>query len=542
MKRSLRLTVVRFFRKLKRRAGIFNSIPYICNRGGIKIEFLAGDKLPVVVSPGDRVGPPMLSEVLMSRSAYRVPAASFKVLLALALLLFALSSIAPAQEGTSSAAAARTRYMSGMGLIPSSREIAVEEFVNYHRHQIGRPKAGEAVALDVRWGNDQVTWANAEAVLQIGFSTALVNDKQQLRPLNLALVIDKSGSMAEADKMSRVKTALLELVSQLRESDVLSIIVFDSEAQVLLPARTLSDREAVKQKIRQIEPGSSTNLHAGLMLGYQEALRNYRADATNRVVLLTDGIANQGVTDPSQIARESLAFNDKGVDLSTIGVGLDLNKDLLRQLAKSGRGLFHFVADAQDIEKVFIRELQSLISPVASEPRVEIDYHPGLELVQLYGYEPQMRAHGMTLKLDDMNNGLTQVILLRFKVARGNAYASRLPVNVRFTYYDREQKRQVVKTEESLLTVKDGPPVDMLKDNEVSKNYSIALLAQAIHDMAVACEAQRYQEAAKLLTAAIAKTYQRYPTLEDEDITRTLLIAQKYQDVIRKYNSNTAGQ
>ena len=104
-----------------------------------------------------------------------------------------------AQEGASTAAAARTRYLSEMGLIPASRSVAVEEFVNYHRHQIGRPRAGEAVLLDVRWGNDRVSSAEPEAVLQIGFSTALANDRRQLPPVNLALVIDKSGSMADAD-------------------------------------------------------------------------------------------------------------------------------------------------------------------------------------------------------------------------------------------------------------------------------------------------------------------------------------------------------
>ncbi len=112
------------------------------------------------------------------------------------------------------------------------------------------------------------------------------------------------------------------------------------------------------------------------MLGYKEALKQFKREGTNRVVLLTDGIANQGVTDPAQIARESLSFNDRGVDLSTIGVGLDLNKDLLRDLAKSGRGLFHFVADAQDIDKVFLKEVQSLVAPVASEPNLEIRVRP----------------------------------------------------------------------------------------------------------------------------------------------------------------------
>jgi Mg-chelatase subunit ChlD len=423
-----------------------------------------------------------------------------------------------------------------MGLIPESRSVAVEEFVNYHRHQIGRPKAGEAVLLDVRWGNDRVSAAEREAVMQVGFSTALANDRRQLPPVNLALVIDKSGSMADADKLSRVKEALLTLVTQLRETDTLSLVVFDSEAQVLMPARPVGDREEVRRLIRGLETGSSTNIHAGLMLGYKEALKNFKREATNRVVLLTDGIANQGVTDPAQIARDSLAFNDRGVDLSTIGVGLDLNKDLLRQLAKSGRGLFHFVADAQDIDKVFLKEVQSLVSPVASEPNLDIEYGPGLELAQVYGYEPQRVGNAVKIKLDNMNQGLTQVVLLRFKVKPQGADAARPSVRVNFSYYDLEQKRRVTKQEEAALTLNQGPAGDMLRDTEVGKNFTIALLAQAIRDMAVEVEAKRYKEAEGLLTAAIARTYTRYPHLEDEDISRTLLIAQKYQDAIKKYN------
>lgn len=451
--------------------------------------------------------------------------------------LLALGALpAYAQEGASTAAAARTRYLSEMGLIPASRSVAVEEFVNYHRHQIGRPRVGEAVLLDVRWGNDRVSTSAPEAVLQIGFSTALASDRSQLPPINLALVIDKSGSMADSDKLSKVKEALLTLVNQLRETDTLSIVVFDSEAEVLRPAREVGDREEVRRLIRRIEPGSSTNIHAGLVLGYKEALKHYRREGTNRVVLLTDGIANQGVTDPAQIARDSLSFNDRGVDLSTIGVGLDLNKDLLRDLAKSGRGLFHFVADTQDIEKVFLREVQSLVAPVASEPNLAVEFGPGLELAQVYGYEPERAAGGLKIKLDNMNQGLTQVVLLRFKVRPRGMDAARQSVRVNFSYYDIEQKRRVTKSDEALLSVGGGGAADALRDPEVGKNFSIALLAQAIRDMAVAVEAQRYKDAEHLLNAAIAKTYQRYPHLEDEDISRTLHIAQKYQELVRKYN------
>jgi len=472
----------------------------------------------------------------MSPLARNASLVSLKFFLSLSLFFLALTGAAFAQEGASSASASRTRYLSETGLIPSSREVAVEEFVNYHRHQIGRPKAGEAVALDVRWGNDRSAGVGAEAVLQVGFSTALATDRQQLPPVNVALVIDKSGSMADSDKMSRVKDSLLVLVSQLRDTDILSIVVFDTKAEVLLPARALRDREYVRHLIRQIRPNGSTNIHAGLMLGYREALKNYRKDATNRVILLTDGIANQGVTDPGEIAEDSLRFNREGVDLSTIGVGLDLNKDLLRELAKSGRGLFHFVAESQDIEKVFLEEFQSLVSPVAYNPNVEIEYDSGLELVKLYGYEPRLQRNGVTIKLDNMNHGLTQVILFRFRLAREIPDNSRLPVKVCLTYYDVGQKKRVVTRQESFITVNGGRSGDMLKDNEVGKNYSIALLAQAIRDMAVACEAHRFRQAEDLLTAAIDNTYRRYPNLEDGDITRTLKMAQKYQGALKKHN------
>lgn len=459
----------------------------------------------------------------------------FKVFVTCLFTLFVLSSVTVAQqEGASSAAAARARYLAETGLVPPSREIAVEEIINYHRHQIGRPRAGEAVAMDVRWGNDRLSTGH-EAVLQVGFSTALASDRQQLRPLNLALVIDKSGSMADSDKMSRVKSALQALVTQLRDTDVLSIVVFDSVAEVLMPAHRLGDREEARRLIRQIEPGNSTNIHAGLMLGYHEALKNYAKDKTNRVILLTDGIANTGVTEPQLIARDSVRFNDLGIDLSTIGVGLDLNQDLLRELASSGRGLFHFVADAQDIQKVFVKELQSLISPVATAPNVEIDYGPGLELAQLYGYQPRLRDGSVTLKLDNMNQGLTEVVLLRFRVARWAPADARLPVRVRLSYYDRDGE-PVVKTQQVYISVSDDMVRGLLEDSEVAKNYSIAILAQALRDMAVAYEARHFKEAERLLTAAIERTYSRYPHLEDEDIRRNLTVAEQYQESLRKYN------
>ena len=120
-------------------------------------------------------------------------------------------------------------------------EVAVEEFVNYHKHRLPLPKWGQAVAMDTRWGNNEFSRSQREAVLQIGFTTAEVNERTDLRPLNLVFVIDKSGSMDESDKMSRVKDGLRTMVGRLRPDDIVSIVTFDTRAQVLYQAQPIGD-------------------------------------------------------------------------------------------------------------------------------------------------------------------------------------------------------------------------------------------------------------------------------------------------------------
>ena len=182
-------------------------------------------------------------------------------------------------------------------------EVAVEEFINYHKHRLPLPKASQAVAMDTRFGNDEFSRSQREAVLQIGFTTAEVNERSDLRPLNLVLVIDKSGSMADDDKMSRVKEGLYTMLPRLRPEDVISIVAFDYRPQVLFGARPMGNGADLRHAIDCLVPDGGTNIHGGLMLGYAEARKHFRSGATNRVILLTDGIANVGANAKAQLDR-----------------------------------------------------------------------------------------------------------------------------------------------------------------------------------------------------------------------------------------------
>lgn len=462
------------------------------------------------------------------------------------------------QESASSASVARSRAITTANILSSASstgygtnrhepgrtftppdEVAIEEFVNYHRHRLPMPRAGEAVAMDVRFGNDRYSAVDRKAVLQIGFTTANFGERTDLRPLNLSLVIDKSGSMADGDKMSRVKQSLHTMMGKLRPDDIVSIVVFDTDAAVLFPANRIGDGRALRHAIDCIEPNGSTNIHAGLMLGYKEAGKNLRKDATNRVILLTDGIANVGVVQPSKIAADSSEFNGSGIDLSTIGVGLDLNNDLLRTLAKSGRGLYHFVSDHHDIEKVFSAEVQSLISSVAKRVEVGIEPSPGLEIERVYGYSPRRNGNAVSIALDDMNNGLTQVILMDMSVkthAKGP-----LPIKVRLTYFDSQRKRLAETVQHATLTPSDAAHCNMLADAEVRKNYTIGELALSLFNMKDAAAAKNYSRASNVLNAAVAETYRRYPNMEDADVKFVLNIVESYQRDLRVVTGGRPG-
>ena len=413
-------------------------------------------------------------------------------------------------------------------------EVAVEEFVNYHKHRLPLPKVGQGVAMDVRWGNDEVSRNQREAILQIGFTTAEVNERTDLRPLNLALVIDKSGSMADSDKMSRVKESLRTMVDKLRPEDVVSIVVFDTDAQILLPATRIGNGYEIKRAIDRLEPNGSTNLHAGLMLGYKEAQKNFQKDATNRVILLTDGIANVGVVEPTKIAAESSEFNGQGIDLSTIGVGLDLNNDLLRNLAKSGRGLYHFISDYKDIDKVFVNEVQSLVSSVAKKVEVSIDYDSNLQVEQIYGYSPRHKSNNFSIGLDNMNNGLTQVVMTRFRVKDFGRKS--YPVKVRLSYFDAKRQRMVEDVQEVNLNSSDRGNGELLADVEVKKNYTIAELAQSLFEMRKAFKSGKYSEAERFLNQSVAETNRRFPNMEDKDVRFVLDIIENYRTDLRAFN------
>ncbi|MDD4792201.1 MAG: VWA domain-containing protein [Firmicutes bacterium] len=220
-------------------------------------------------------------------------------------------------------------------------------------------------------------------------------------PLNINAVLDRSDSM-RGQPIEQVKQATKFLVEQIGGSDVLSLTIFDHEADVVFPSQKVTNKDIFKTVVDSIWSRGSTNLSGGLLRGYEEALRECRPGQVNRVLLLTDGMANVGVTDPNILSAKASSMLEKGVSLSTVGVGLHFDEDLLIALAEAGGGSYYYVKDAEDIPGVFSAELKGLLSVVAQGITLKVHGLSGCKVTGVLGYRPSFSDGNASLLLPDM--------------------------------------------------------------------------------------------------------------------------------------------
>jgi DNA-binding transcriptional MerR regulator len=182
--------------------------------------------------------------------------------------------------------------------------------------------------------------------------------------LNLSLVLDRSGSMA-GEKMLRAREATAYCVDQLLPSDRVSVIVFDDIVEVLIPSQLVSNKAQLKGLRAEVYARNSTALHEAWVRGGLQISEHLTVGAVNRVLLITDGLANEGLTNVDQIVSQVKGLSERGVSTSTIGIGDDFNEDLLVPMARAGDGNSWHVKTADDMQRIFAVELEGLIAQVA---------------------------------------------------------------------------------------------------------------------------------------------------------------------------------
>jgi Ca-activated chloride channel family protein len=225
-------------------------------------------------------------------------------------------------------------------------------------------------------------------VLQIGLKAREVDDDTR-RPLHLIFVVDKSGSMDTDDRIGLVRNSLLTLVDQLGETDTVGIVSFNRTAQVELEPTSATDRIRIERALNSLQPGGSTNVAAGVQIGYDLAEKRLDDGGVHRVILISDGVANEGITEADGIFDTVRAEAERGVTVTTVGVGKsNFNDVLLNRFAQLGKGNYFYIDGPAAARRIFAEQLAGTTEPVAKDVKVQVVFDPAVVArYRLLGYE-----------------------------------------------------------------------------------------------------------------------------------------------------------
>ena len=238
------------------------------------------------------------------------------------------------------------------------------------------------------------------------------------RPFNLSLVIDRSGSMAGRSLTQALK-ASETLVEQLGPDDLLSLVIYDDTVETILAPGNVSDKRAIREIIRRVRAGGTTNLSGGWLKGCEHVLAGRGADMLHRVLLLTDGQANVGVVDPKVLIATARQKAEAGVVTTTLGFGANFNEDLLIGMAQAAGGNFYFIQTPDDAEEVFRIEVESLASVVMQNLALTIAPVPdsGVQIRNVFSnYRSETQQSSLTLSMGDVYENEDKLLALELTI------------------------------------------------------------------------------------------------------------------------------
>jgi Ca-activated chloride channel family protein len=348
-------------------------------------------------------------------------------------------------SNVSTASYTLTRGYLQSGTLPDEAAVRVEDFVNYFDYGY-RTRADEPVSLAAEAFPSPSR--RGYHVLQIGLHARDAEDVDR-KPLHLVFVIDRSGSMSIDDRIGLVRRSIKTLLNELGRRDTVSIVSFSNDARIDLEPTIATERERIAAALESIYPSSNTNVEAGLRLGYSLADREASEGAVNRVILLSDGVANEGITEADGIFDTVRQHASHGITVTTIGVGKsNFNDVLLNRFAELGKGNYFYIDGPEAARRIFSEKLAGTTQTLAKDTKIQVVFDPNVvSRYRLLGYESRALRR-RDFNNDDVNGGEMGVghsvtAIYEVKLLRTDAPLGR--IRIRYKAPDGESSRFVEK-------------------------------------------------------------------------------------------------
>jgi Ca-activated chloride channel family protein len=441
------------------------------------------------------------------------------------------------------------------GRIPAVETLDAAGFFAEHFTTLPPPTCGRAFCLHgmVSVSRD-LARGGALTLLQLGMNSSIDPATVKRPPLNLAVVLDHSGSMAAAGKMDFAKDGVRQLIDALGPEDVFTLIVFDDHVDKLFGPAPVTDKAALEGIVSEIAPVGGTDIYDGLEAGYRAVTQSNADTQQRRVIFLTDGLPTAGITDLTSIRAMSLGYNQQYVGLTTIGLGGDVNVPLLRGLAETGGGNFYYIEKPEAVREVFMEELSFFVAPIAYDLELTFSELPGYALRNVYGTALWQSAPGggkvsvpsvflvsRTSSAPGPNGGrrgggsaiLAELGNTLIGPATGTQNLGRLSLRYRIP------GQQGFETQEALVSYAPPPAPpgsaevpEFFSSDAIEKNTLILDFFLALRGATIRAQTDP-RAALELLTGFQARMTERLTGRTDEDLLDDLKIVGKYVDVLR---------
>jgi Ca-activated chloride channel family protein len=339
------------------------------------------------------------------------------------------------------------------------------------------------------------------------------------RRLNLSLALDRSGSM-EGEKMARAREAASYCVDQLLPDDRISLVIFDDVVEVIVPSQLAENKASIKEKISRVRARNSTALHEAWVRGGMQVSEHLTEGAINRVLLITDGLANVGETSVDRIVSQAGELSARGVTTTTIGIGRDFNEDLLIPMAEHGRGNAWHVREPQDMERIFATELEGLIAQLGHTVSLGLSPAEGVKIQDvLNDFEV---THTGRYKLPNLLAGAPIEAVIRVKLPVKPAGARQKVLDLRLAWNPQDAPSSEREILNESIAIEFAPAAEVERspvDERVIKAVQLLMAARARREAIEQLDRGEMTAA----RATIARTAQRFaevcaPMMSDSDV------------------------
>lgn len=283
----------------------------------------------------------------------------------------------------------------------------------------GSVSANPLVSVDLSLDRSVLPAGQSQkAVIKVNLDVPVIPVEYDRPPVNLTLVLDRSGSMS-GSKIDKAKEAAITALRSLGNRDLFSMVIYDHNVRTLVPPQSAANTEWIEGRINSISPGGNTALYSAVSQGAAEVRKNLYGKYVHRVILLSDGLANVGPSSPNDLARLGAALIKENISVTTVGIGTDFNEDLMTKLADRSDGNHYFVESSRDLPRIFAAELGDVLSVAARKVVITIDCPTGVRPLRVIGREGRIRDNQVELHLNQLYGGQKKYVLVEVMVEPG---------------------------------------------------------------------------------------------------------------------------